>query len=576
MIQICRYPLERFLFILAWVFVVAGCESDDRSGPVDPADTTAPAAIRDLALDAATTVSVTLTWTAPGDDGDRGTADHYDLRFSFDSTATWASMTPYPLQSKAKSAGSRETATIINLAVGAQYDFEIRTHDDVSNVSLPSNRLRASTAVPPDVTPPGTVRNLAVKYATESTLTLGWGTVGDDNIFGGAPALYDLRIATNASTPWEDMTPVDGEPIPQAYGTGEVMAVRNLEPLTAYYFRLRVADEVPNWSEVSNAATGATLAAGEICGTIAGDTRWTVAESPYRLTCDVFVTAGTLTIDPGVEVVVPENFVIERDATLIADGTMEAPIRFSGDGQIRFGGTHGRWDNDSTWASGSLMRHCTVDLPLECTTTPAFIRCTFHGNDSQAGLLWIRGDDLPEVRLYRCIVEDHVGFMSPIHLAARRALILLDCILRNNSSPGSGNAGGALTLSGGGWCTVRNCRFTGNRSGYGATVAIYGMASVFIECSEFSGNEGGLRINFPAQSEAAITVRNCNLTNPDSREIYNQSLNTLRLGNNWWGTTDSLAVLRRIRDCRNADGTPGCALIQPLRTGPVTPGGCGP
>ena len=44
-------------------------------------DTTAPAAVADLAAGIPTTSSLTLTWTAPGDDGTTGTATSYDIRY---------------------------------------------------------------------------------------------------------------------------------------------------------------------------------------------------------------------------------------------------------------------------------------------------------------------------------------------------------------------------------------------------------------------------------------------------------------------------------------------------------------
>jgi hypothetical protein len=45
-------------------------------------DTTPPAGVVNLAVTASTTTSVSLSWTAPGDDGGTGTATTYDLRYS--------------------------------------------------------------------------------------------------------------------------------------------------------------------------------------------------------------------------------------------------------------------------------------------------------------------------------------------------------------------------------------------------------------------------------------------------------------------------------------------------------------
>ena len=47
----------------------------------DP-DLTAPAAITDLTASDPTNSTINLTWTAPGDDDNTGTASFYDIRFA--------------------------------------------------------------------------------------------------------------------------------------------------------------------------------------------------------------------------------------------------------------------------------------------------------------------------------------------------------------------------------------------------------------------------------------------------------------------------------------------------------------
>ncbi len=59
----------------AWVTV------DDLSFVMSP-DTTPPAAVSNLSCSNLTTTSVQLNWTAPGDDGNTGTATTYDIRYS--------------------------------------------------------------------------------------------------------------------------------------------------------------------------------------------------------------------------------------------------------------------------------------------------------------------------------------------------------------------------------------------------------------------------------------------------------------------------------------------------------------
>jgi len=51
---------------------------------------------------------------------------------------------------------------------------------------------------------------------------------------------------------WDAASQATGEPAPQSAGSTENFTVGGLTPGTAYYFALKTADEVPNWSGLSN------------------------------------------------------------------------------------------------------------------------------------------------------------------------------------------------------------------------------------------------------------------------------------------------------------------------------------
>ncbi len=85
--------------------------------------------------------TVTIDWTAPGDDSTMGRATSYDLRYSLTpittanfTLATKALGVPAP-----KIAGSAESFAITNLIAGASYFFALKTADDAGNVSALSN-----------------------------------------------------------------------------------------------------------------------------------------------------------------------------------------------------------------------------------------------------------------------------------------------------------------------------------------------------------------------------------------------------------------------------------------------------
>jgi hypothetical protein len=81
---------------------------------------------------------------------------------------------------------------------------------------------------------------------------LTWTAPGDDWKTGTA-SKYDIRYSTDPITEgtWDQATQCDGEPIPQPAGSGESFTVTGLGH-GAHYFAVKTADEVPNWSGLSN------------------------------------------------------------------------------------------------------------------------------------------------------------------------------------------------------------------------------------------------------------------------------------------------------------------------------------
>ena len=100
-------------------------------------------------------------------------------------------------------------------------------------------------------------RGADAQTAADSSLTVSWTTSGDDGTMGTA-STYDLRyrttsvVGTDTLTWWNAATRVSGLPAPRPVGSTDSVRVRGLAPLTTYYFILRIADEVPNWSGYSN------------------------------------------------------------------------------------------------------------------------------------------------------------------------------------------------------------------------------------------------------------------------------------------------------------------------------------
>ncbi|MBO9610517.1 MAG: fibronectin type III domain-containing protein [Paenibacillaceae bacterium] len=113
-----------------------------------PSDTTAPAAVSNLAAPSSTSTSVSLSWTAPGDDGGTGTAASYDIRYNTSTidAGNWASSTQASGEPAPAAAGTGQTMMVTGLGANTTYYFAMKTRDEVPNESALSNVVSKATA----------------------------------------------------------------------------------------------------------------------------------------------------------------------------------------------------------------------------------------------------------------------------------------------------------------------------------------------------------------------------------------------------------------------------------------------
>jgi len=116
-----------------------------------------------------------------------------------------------------------------------------------------------------DTAPPAAIDDLARLAATDSSITLTWRAPGDDDLLGQA-SRYDIRYSREMLTleTWTTADSVASPPTPGIAGAVEICTVMNLAAGTPYYFGVKTADTVPNWSALSNvllATTGTRLSA---------------------------------------------------------------------------------------------------------------------------------------------------------------------------------------------------------------------------------------------------------------------------------------------------------------------------
>ena len=112
----------------------------------------------------------------------------------------------------------------------------------------------------PDTTPPARVTDLhAVEWGLDYAV-LGWTAPGDNGTVGQASeyeARYGVGGAENATDFSNGTLIPTGTPLPA--GSAETANVTGLSPGETYWFALRTADAVPNWSPVSDVLVVLTL-----------------------------------------------------------------------------------------------------------------------------------------------------------------------------------------------------------------------------------------------------------------------------------------------------------------------------
>ncbi|MGH7453760.1 MAG: fibronectin type III domain-containing protein, partial [bacterium] len=105
-----------------------------------------PGTVFDLTVTKTTTASVTLEWTAPGDNGFEGRAKSYDIRYStnhilMDADFAAAAAVPDPITPG--EGGRADRLVIAGLESGKTYYFAMKTADEAGNVSDLSNEVTA-------------------------------------------------------------------------------------------------------------------------------------------------------------------------------------------------------------------------------------------------------------------------------------------------------------------------------------------------------------------------------------------------------------------------------------------------
>ncbi|MBI5221887.1 MAG: hypothetical protein HY980_00080 [Candidatus Magasanikbacteria bacterium] len=189
-------------------------------------DIIAPAAVADLTAGSPTPSSITLNWTAPGDDGNVGTALHYDIRYSSLNITdeNWVAATQLIDEPAPQVAGSSQSTVASGLSADTNYYFALKAADEVPNWSALSNVVSLKTLSSPDTTPP--VIDLIIAKASVTSAEIFWHT----NEQSDSQVAYGLTKQLGSLS-------ADSELV-----INHKLVLTNLTPNTTYYFKVISTD----------------------------------------------------------------------------------------------------------------------------------------------------------------------------------------------------------------------------------------------------------------------------------------------------------------------------------------------
>ncbi len=156
--------------------------------------------------------------------------------------------------------GASAQGPIVNhsYAAAGSYTVSLTVWDAVGHSASDTASVIVSSSIA-DTTSPAQVTDLHASSWGPDYAVLEWTAPGDDGMVGQAAA-YEVRFAsTNLTGAAFANGTLISTPAPHPAGTAEKLNVSGLTPGARYWFALRTADEIPNWSPVSNVAEVLTL-----------------------------------------------------------------------------------------------------------------------------------------------------------------------------------------------------------------------------------------------------------------------------------------------------------------------------
>lgn len=219
--------------------------------------------------------------------------------------------------------------------------------------------------------------------------------------------------------------------------------------------------------------------------TLAADETWTAGAGPYRIEEDVTVPEGIrLVIEPGVQVVLSKAKSLVVRGEIVARGTGENSIVFSGrdagDGkQERWGSIvfedtsrDAEFQGVGVYQAGSILENCTLEHASKAVqlkaSSPFLHRCTFRDN-------WYKAANTADI----------MGG-SAVYVGEGSRPRIVGCTFRDNGTEGAAQ-GGAICVDSAD-PIIQDNLFEGNSAIYAGALVTNFMAAPIVG-NQFTGNQ---------------------------------------------------------------------------------------
>ena len=219
-----------------------------------PEDPVAPAPVQTLHAERLQNGDIKLTWIAPGDNDQRGTAAFYDIRYAQKEgdVKKWNAATVVPNEPLPEAAGTEQEYILKGMRQDVAWYIALKTTDDARNTSQLSNIVMLEKA------PVAAISDLTFVSGTANSVTLTW-TAPRDRVAERVQS-YDIRYAEDRAIleTWKQATVVKHELMPRQSGAGESITLEQLAPNKRYYVAIKATDHAKETSQLSNIAIAFT------------------------------------------------------------------------------------------------------------------------------------------------------------------------------------------------------------------------------------------------------------------------------------------------------------------------------